>query len=199
MSAARVVVAGIGNPLRHDDGAGLETARRLAARLGGVANVGPCGEPLDLLGRWDRADLAVVVDAVCSGAPPGTVQTVQLDPALPTERAWAPTGSAAGRVAGLTSTHGIGVAGVLRLSRALGLAPRRVLLVGIEAGRLDPGAGLSPAVVAGVTRAVHTVLALLQEDGAGQEHWALPAGHTGPAGGARGASEPGEREGAPCA
>ena len=31
----------------------------------------PIVDPLDLLGRWDDADLAVVIDAVCSGATTG--------------------------------------------------------------------------------------------------------------------------------
>ena len=56
-----VVVAGIGNPMRHDDGVGLLVAER-AAELDaqGHAQVAlalapPVGDPLDLLWSWDGA------------------------------------------------------------------------------------------------------------------------------------------------
>jgi len=69
------VLAGIGNEMRHDDGApvlwswrGRRNWRRghaggLFAAPGDLAE----GEPLDLLGYWDGADVAIVVDAVRSG------------------------------------------------------------------------------------------------------------------------------------
>ena len=43
----RVVVAGIGNAFRRDDGAGPAVARVVAASTGAV-DIGPIGEPLDL-------------------------------------------------------------------------------------------------------------------------------------------------------
>ena len=85
--AGRVVLAGIGNEMRHDDGIGPVIARR-AARMSSVrpgafvtALASPLNEPLDLLDDWDRDDLAIVVDAVRSGAPPGTVTLTWLEPA----------------------------------------------------------------------------------------------------------------------
>jgi hydrogenase maturation protease len=71
----KVVVIGLGNLLCSDDGAGV-AAVRLLRRLGvprGVALV-EGGTPglglLDLLAGYNRA---ILVDAVVSGAPPGTV------------------------------------------------------------------------------------------------------------------------------
>jgi hydrogenase maturation protease len=66
-------------------------------------------------------------------------------------------------VAGLASTHGIGLAGVLRLSRALGQAPQRLVVVGIEGERFDLGQGLSEKVEAAVPEAVQRVVELIRE------------------------------------
>ncbi len=73
--SARVVIAGIGNDMRHDDGAGALVAARALEVLGPAAGPGKeidgalsseLREPLDLLGNWDEADLAIVIDAVRS-------------------------------------------------------------------------------------------------------------------------------------
>ena len=103
----------------------------------GVTDLGPIADPLDLLGLWDDADLAVVIDAVRTGAEPGTVPAHRAghrdagDPGGP-----GPSGG--------TSTHGIGLAGVLRLARAVGSCPERVVVVGIEGDDFGQGEGLTP-------------------------------------------------------
>ena len=73
-----VVVAGLGSEFRRDDGAGPLVRARAVHEAGVGRDIGPISDPLDLLGVWDGADLVVVVDAVRSGAPPGTVQVVEL-------------------------------------------------------------------------------------------------------------------------
>lgn len=162
---ARVVVAGLGSEHRRDDGSGPIVATRAVEATGTATDVGPLSDPLDLLGRWDGADLAIVVDAVRSGAEPGTVHVVDLD------ARGAPTGPGtprsgdpdAGDAVALTSTHGIGLAGALRLARITGHAPRRVVVVGIEGEDFGMGCGLSQAVEAAVPRAVRRVTALIEE------------------------------------
>ena len=160
----RTVVAGIGNEYRRDDGAGVEVARQVASRAPGTVDVGPLGEPLDLLGRWDGADLAVVVDSVRSGAPAGTVRAVEVGGG-PGPDATTGAGVAAPGTGSPTSTHGIGLVGVLRLARAVGSAPRRLVLVGIEGDDFGSGTGLSPAVARAVPEAVGAVLAVIAGDG----------------------------------
>lgn len=44
------------------------------------------------------------------------------------------------------STHGLGLADALELSRALGALPPKCILYAIEGGRFEAGAPLSPAV-----------------------------------------------------
>lgn len=162
MSAAApgeaVVVLGIGNEHRHDDGAGIAVARRAARAAGLTGEVEPLGEPLDLLGRWDGAALAVVVDATRSGAEPGTIHLIELTG--PGKPATAPERRRGG---GATSTHGLGVADVLALARALETAPRRVVLVGIEGADFSHGQGCGPQVAEALEGAAAVVAALVDE------------------------------------
>ncbi len=179
-----VVIAGLGNEYRHDDGVGALVSR-LAARAAGLRQAGPAVDPLDLLGRWDHARLAVVVDALRSGADPGTIRIAAVGPAgggtdlgglddLGRLSHLAGTGSAGGarsaRASGnhvrarTTSSHGVDVLGVLRLAHAVGQAPDRVLLVGIEGADFSPGVGLSPRVADAVPAAVDRIVSLLEEE-----------------------------------
>jgi hydrogenase maturation protease len=120
--------------------------------------VGPLSDPLDLLGVWNNAALVVVVDALNSGAPVGTVQVLEVDVA-----GVSPFELDAEPVAGLASTHGIGLAGVLRLARALGQAPRRLVVVGVEGERFDLGTGLSASVESATSEAVRRIVNLVKE------------------------------------
>jgi hydrogenase maturation protease len=163
-----VVIAGLGSEHRHDDGVGPIVSEQ-AARVSGARCVGPVVDPLDLLGRWDDADLAVVVDAIHSGSEPGTIRVMPLVP--PDGRAGArpaasrrhdPSAQPTGRERA-TSSHGVDVVGVHRLATAVGRAPARVVVVGIEGEDFSPGIGLSPRVEAAVPRAVHEVVTLVGE------------------------------------
>ena len=145
----RIVVAGMGSEHRRDDGAGPAVARHTAAEAPATRDIGPIVDPLDLLGRWDGADLAVVIDAVSSGARPGTVRVVDV--------------TAGGSAPRPTSTHGIGLLDVLRLARTIDQAPTRVIVVGIEGGDFGRGVGLSPAVQAAIPVAVRRVVELIKE------------------------------------
>lgn len=151
----RVVVVGMGSEYRRDDGAGPAVADRVAELRDGVVNIGPIADPLDLLGLWDGAELAVVIDAVHSGAEPGTVRLIEVGAA--------PKGESGDDPAGTTSTHGIGLAGVLRLARAVGSAPKRVVVVGIEGDDFGQGTGLSPAVDRALPHAARHVMELIEE------------------------------------
>ncbi|MGC8627135.1 MAG: hydrogenase maturation protease [Acidimicrobiales bacterium] len=168
---AQVVVAGIGNTLRRDDGAGPVVAERVAATL---PNLAPCPvssaialrEPLDLLGWWDGADLAIVVDAASSGAAPGTVTLT-----------WAEELDVAGQP---PSTHGLSVLEVYRLAASLGDAPERLALVGIEGGDFSHGEGFSEPVGAALDRALELVLDIAAHAGPPVDGFSSsPAGGTG--------------------
>jgi hydrogenase maturation protease len=141
----RTLVVGVGNDDRGDDGLGPLAARLLGDRLAGGRPDGPppnlevvdwTGDPLGLLDRWDGVDRLVLIDAVVSGAPPGT--TRRFGPDAPFAR----TSEA--------STHGLGLAEALALGRALGRLPERIEVWGIEGVEFAAGAPLTPAVAEAV-------------------------------------------------
>jgi hydrogenase maturation protease len=152
-----VVVAGLGSSYRRDDAVGPLVAALAVAQCDGAIDVGPIEDPLDLLTRWDGAALAVVVDAVRSAGDVGRVWTLELSSAED------PSG-ASPRLGAPTSSHGIGLAGVLRLARAIGRAPRRVVVVAVEGKDFTHGEGLSPAVAASVPDAVRRITELVKEE-----------------------------------
>jgi hydrogenase maturation protease len=129
------LVVGIGNEWRRDDAAGLVVARRLrAAAPSGVRVVEREGEPTDLLDTLAGADEAVVVDAVSSGAPPGTIHR------LDTADAPLPSSLFGG------STHALGLAEAVELGRALDRLPGRLIVYGVEGRNFSAGQGLGPEV-----------------------------------------------------
>jgi len=134
-----ILVIGAGNDLRHDDAAGLEAARRVR-RIGGraIEVIEACGDLSGLAGIWSGRDRVILLDAARSGAPCGTVH--RLDAAAGP----LPVAFARG------STHGLGIAEAVELSRALGRLPRALVIYGIEGREFGPGTGLSPAVAEAV-------------------------------------------------
>jgi hydrogenase maturation protease len=162
----RVVVIGVGNRYRGDDGVGHRLIDRLsedveaAQAVAGHPSRPPTsrlertelcysdGEPTRLLEQWDGADLAVVVDAVLTGAEAGhlTVLEAGVDD-LPARAA--------------TSSHASGVGEAWALGQALGTLPGRLLVVGVEAGSVHDGEGLTEPVYAALAHAHRLVRALI--------------------------------------
>jgi hydrogenase maturation protease len=139
LTAGVVRVVGVGNAWRQDDGAGLAVARRLQGELPPEVEVLEWeGEPLGLLDVFAEADAVVLVDAVSSGAPAGTVHRL--------DARSGPLPASLVR----DSTHALGVAEAVELARALGRLPRRLTVYGIEGERFEAGEGLSAPVAAAV-------------------------------------------------
>jgi hydrogenase maturation protease len=149
---ARVVrrlLIGVGNHGRGDDGAGRAVARRLIGRDDCAFEVRECsGEATSLMSDWTGFDEVVLVDACRGAGPPGSVHRFSPDDVE--------------RVARLqhASTHSLGVAAAIGLSRALGTLPKHLVIYAIEARHSSDGAGLSVEV----DRAVHAVVALVLRD-----------------------------------
>jgi hydrogenase maturation protease len=155
-----VALAGLGNEHRRDDGAGQVVAAGAAARLPEAWYLGCFRDSLDLCGRWDQAWAAVIVDAVRSGAPAGTVHVVDLSASVLEGEIDASPGN---RSAATTSTHSFGITWALRLGWAIGQAPARLVLVGVEGQDFSPGCGLSAAVEAAIPVAVSDVVRVVEE------------------------------------
>jgi hydrogenase maturation protease len=127
-----MIVIGLGNEFRHDDAIGLIAARRL--REYGVPSEEHEGDLAALMDLWKSADGVILIDAVASGAPPGTVH--RLDVSV----------SPLNRELFRNSTHALGLADAVELSRTLGTLPPRVYVFGVEVRDLSAGVGLSPEV-----------------------------------------------------
>ena len=81
-----IVIIGVGNEYRSDDGAGIAVARRLRALFStGVTVREESGEGAALIQAWQGAAWMMLVDAVRSGAPPGTIHRIDAQAApMPT-------------------------------------------------------------------------------------------------------------------
>jgi hydrogenase maturation protease len=94
------------------------------------------GEPTGLLDAFDGAEAVWLVDAVSSGAEPGTIHRLEAGSGeLPAELF-------------RTSTHHLGLAEAVELGRALGRLPARTVVFGIEGASFAAGDELTPAVAA---------------------------------------------------
>jgi hydrogenase maturation protease len=116
-----------GTPYRGDDGAGLVVAERLHQLGIGVSTC--TGEATDLLQAMNGAEEVLVVDAVITGAPAGTIHewhdgTVEFQH-------------------NSSTSHALGVAEGIALARVLGRLPERIHLYSIEAKNFKVGGEVS--------------------------------------------------------
>jgi hydrogenase maturation protease len=144
---APVVVIGVGNEWRHDDGIGPAVVGQLRDLVpSGVELVITDGEPTRLIEAWTGAALAVVVDAVRAQPPhPGRVHRFVVD-------------RPADGLARTASSHGLGLDEAIALAVALDRMPGRLIVHAIEAADLTPGTGLTPAVAAAADPAATAIL-----------------------------------------
>lgn len=132
---SRTVVIGVGNDLCGDDGVGPAVARMVAREAEpGVSVLAAPADGLALLDFWRGVDAAIIVDAVSSGAVPGTIQCLDgIDDArLISSVRW--------------SSHSFGIPEAIGLARALGSLPKVLTIYGIEGSTFEAGAELSQPV-----------------------------------------------------
>jgi hydrogenase maturation protease len=147
LGRSRTLVIGLGNEYRRDDAVGLVVARRLReAAPESVLVLEETGEGASLLESWQDADTVILIDAVQSGAAPGTLHRLDAR-----ER---PIAKKFFRF----STHAFGLAEAVELARALGRLPPRLVVYGVEGRSFEAGVGLSPEVEAAVQVVVERVL-----------------------------------------
>ena len=153
VTGRRVLVAGVGNIFRADDGFGPAVAARLAALPlpSGVRvwDVGIRGVHLayDILdGGYESV---IIVDAVSRGATPGTIHVIE--PAVE----GIPTGT-------MPDAHSMGPDAVLGVLKRLGARPPSLVIVGCEPGSLEDDMALTEPVNAAVADAVELVLQMLE-------------------------------------
>ncbi|MCZ7649072.1 MAG: hydrogenase maturation protease [Planctomycetota bacterium] len=151
-SESRLLVLGIGNAQRGDDAVGIEVARRIAASPPPHTAVRIVfAEASAIMESWRGAQGVVAIDALQSGAPPGTIRRIDaVAESVPADF-------------GGTSTHAFGLGQAVELARALGELPPRLVLFGIEGADFGHGAPLSPPVAGAVREAAARVRRELAE------------------------------------
>lgn len=154
-----VLLIGVGNEFRSDDGLGILAAREIRRRnLPGVVVVEQTGEGAALMEAWKGFGCALIIDAIDSGGAPGTVHRLDaLAEEIPARFYH-------------HSSHAFGVVEAIAVARPLGLLPDSLLLFGIEGSQFDVGPGLTdavlrnmPALLSSIERELHTLRARTQE------------------------------------
>jgi hydrogenase maturation protease len=145
-------VIGVGQSLRGDDAAGLEAVQLWLATYQGNhpgldIQVELAELPgLGLLNLLEGCQAAILVDAVHGSAEPGTIYFLS-------------EGEIASFTDDFASAHGWGVAETLSLGRELipTSMPKRLAVIGIEAGQVTLGEGLSAHVRTALPKAAEMV------------------------------------------
>ncbi|WP_432590348.1 hydrogenase maturation protease [Streptomyces sp. HD1123-B1] len=148
----RVVVIGVGNPFRRDDGAGPAVIEALRGTLpANTLLTDSDGEPGRMLGLWRRQDAVVVVETVhAHPGRPGRLHT------LTAERA-------ARLASGSASTHALGLGETFALAAALDRMPRELTVRAVEGADFGLGHGLTPSVAEALPALIHHVVEAVDE------------------------------------
>lgn len=141
-------VIGIGNPLMGDDGIGIAAVAALEKEgvPEGVEIIDGGTGGLTLLTLMEGAKRVILVDAVETGCPPGTILRLAGEDLEP-------------KTASSLSLHSGGLPEVLALGRALGTLPP-LILFGVQPDSVEVRLGLSEPVAA----ALPPLLALIREE-----------------------------------
>ncbi|BDH46734.1 hydrogenase 2 maturation endopeptidase [Salmonella enterica subsp. enterica serovar Choleraesuis] len=150
-----VLITGIGNLLLSDEGVGVRAVEALEARYrfpDGVDLLDGGTSGMELLEAMASRKLLIVIDAVRSDYPPGSVFVLEDEevPAFFSQR---------------VSPHQLGLADVLMALKLTDEFPQRLVLVGIEPESLAPGMSLSDCASKALELAVEQVISLLQQAG----------------------------------
>lgn len=157
----KILVAGVGNVLRGDDGFGIAVAQKLEARPHAknvtIMETGIAGISL-VQELMDGYDMLIVADAVNRDGVPGTIYLIEPDVTDHDEKASNALHQS------LVDAHYSDPAKVFILAKALGVLPPRVFLVGCQPADYDElGADLSPAVMQAVQLAVEQIEHLIAD------------------------------------
>ncbi len=154
------LILGIGNDWATDDGVGPQVVHHLQGwwndhrqEFGNEVGFVTATQPdLILLDRIAECHRLIIVDAVVSGAPPGTLHhEVWRDDLLDD------------RGVERTSSHGFGVRELLTMAAVLNKLPQRVELWGVEIASTEPGQGLTPEVAQAAEVVVHELIRQLAD------------------------------------
>ena len=152
----KTLVLGLGNPLLKDDSIGLRVAQELRAKINDAPEV-EIGEDywggLRLMERMIGFDRAIIIDAICTGADPGTIHLLSPDD-IPTQRS--------------ASAHDVNLPTALEFGRQAGAklpTSEDIILIGVEAADVQTfDETLSPEVENAFPMVLEVVLSELNRE-----------------------------------
>ena len=158
----KVLVAGVGNILRRDDGFGVAVAQQVATNGSMPAEVDVIETGIGGLSIVQQLmngyQALIVVDAIDCGAQAGTIVVMRPDIGNPNE--W----TAMEYQSQLSNLHLAEPSRVFTLAKGLGILPNRVWLVACQPADCDElGETLSPSVQQAVPVAVQRVCELVDD------------------------------------
>lgn len=162
--AVKTLVLGVGNILLQDEGVGVQALERLRADYDvppGVELIDGGVMGLDLLPCLDGVTHLLIIDAVESGQPAGTLIRLEGEAIRAT-------------LALKMSIHQVGLQEVLAAGTLQGMIPAHIVLWGMQPACFDWGTDLSAVVAAQLDPLVEAVAAELDD-------WGLPTRRRGTA------------------
>jgi hydrogenase maturation protease len=126
-----ILIVGVGNPFRRDDGIGLAVIQKLSQeKLSGYDLKDGRTDALALIDVLSDYKYAIIVDAVCMSESPGTIKIFTPNEIKDKVKADA------------LSTHGFGLAEMFKLIKQLKIKTQ-IKIVGIEPKNISYGEGLT--------------------------------------------------------
>jgi hydrogenase maturation protease len=142
-----VLLVGIGNEYRSDDSIGIVIARKIRGKkLSSVSVQEESGEGAALMEAWQGYENVILVDAVSSGAKPGTIFRIEANKEPVSSKFFH------------YSTHAFSVTEAIELARAMNTLPRGLVIYGIEGVRFSAGTTLSHVVQESADHVVEQIL-----------------------------------------
>lgn len=142
-----IVVVGMGNGYRRDDGVGIAAAAALdVLAIPNVVVKTGIADPMSLLEAWTGAGLAVIIDAaIADPSTPGRIRRCDL-----TDVATQPEG---------LSSHTVDIGRTHALGQALGRVPGELVVFSVDVPDTGHGIGLTRQVASAVPKVVDMVAA----------------------------------------
>lgn len=143
----KIIVIGVGNPFRGDDGVGWAIIDALEGKVSKNVDLRKIrGELGDFLEYFENYPAVYLIDACVGDSPVGSWQRIDAlrDP-LGLERTQ-------------TSTHGFGISQAVSMAKALNQLPSKLIIYGINGDRYNLSNELSPPVEKAIEEVIPELL-----------------------------------------
>jgi hydrogenase maturation protease len=142
----RIVIIGVGNLLLMDEGIGIHAVKALQEiDLPPDIKLIDGGTSPDLIAYTRAGDKIIIIDAARAGGEPGAIYCFKPEDLAEGKRS-------------LASAHEMGVVENLNLMRLSGNAPREIVIIGIEPGKIEFGTELSSELEKRLPKIIEIVL-----------------------------------------